>query len=76
MRRSIAPFSESDLSIHTRSLADFITIMSEFRFSVHTPDKSRQVALAGLAIFQFVFAAAAFRIGSHRAMSAFSSFAR
>ena len=28
------------------------------------------------AIFQFIFAATAFRIGSHRAMSAFSSFAR
>jgi hypothetical protein len=28
------------------------------------------------AIFQFILAAAAFRIGSHRTMSAFSSFAR
>ena len=36
MRRSRAPFSGSDLSIHTRSLADFITIMCGFRFSVHT----------------------------------------
>ena len=29
--------SGSDLSMHTRSLADFITIMCGFRFSVHTP---------------------------------------
>jgi hypothetical protein len=36
MRRSRASFSGSDLSIHTRSLADFITIMCGFRFSVHT----------------------------------------
>jgi uncharacterized protein YjiS (DUF1127 family) len=36
MRRSRARFSGSDLSIHTRSLANFITIMCEFRFSVHT----------------------------------------
>ena len=33
---TLAPFSGSDLSIHTRSLADFITITSGFRFSVHT----------------------------------------
>ena len=47
MRRSLAPFSGSDLSIHTRSLADFITITSGFRFSVHTGLKflSRQVIL-------------------------------
>jgi len=31
MRRSLAPFSGSDLSIHTRSLAGFITITSGFR---------------------------------------------
>jgi hypothetical protein len=37
MRQSRAPFSGSDLSIHTRSLADFITITFGFRFSVHTP---------------------------------------
>jgi hypothetical protein len=36
MRRSRARFSGSHLSIHTRSLADFITIMCGFRFSVHT----------------------------------------
>ena len=37
MRRSIAPFSGSDLSIHTQSLADFITITSGFRvFGTHT----------------------------------------
>ena len=38
MRRPIAPFSGSDLSIHMRSLEDFITITSGFRFSVHIPD--------------------------------------
>jgi hypothetical protein len=35
MRRSLAPYSGSDLSIHARSLAGFITTMSGFRFSVH-----------------------------------------
>ena len=33
---SIARFSGSNLSIRTRFLADFITITSGFRFSVHT----------------------------------------
>ena len=36
MRRSIVPFSGMDLSIHARSLADFITTTCGFRFSVHT----------------------------------------
>jgi Integrase core domain len=33
---SFAPFNGSDLSIHTRSLPDFITITFGFRFSAHT----------------------------------------
>lgn len=36
MRRSLAPFSRPESSVHTRSLADFIITMSGFRFSVHT----------------------------------------
>ena len=36
MRRSLAPFSGPESLVHTRSLADFITTMSGFRFSVHT----------------------------------------
>ena len=36
MRRSRARFSELESSVHARSLADFITNMSGFRFSVHT----------------------------------------
>src|SRR5450759_2667056 len=36
MRRSLARFSEPESSVHTRSLAGFITTMSGFRFSVHT----------------------------------------
>src|SRR5664280_2412750 len=36
MRRSIAPFSEPESSVHTRFLAGFITTMPGFRFSVHT----------------------------------------
>jgi hypothetical protein len=36
MRRSLAPFSEPESLVHTRSLADFITTTSGFRFSVHT----------------------------------------
>jgi len=36
MRRSRARFSELEKSVHTRSLAVFITTMSGFRFSVHT----------------------------------------
>jgi hypothetical protein len=43
---SRARFSGSDLSIHTRSLADFITIMCGFRFSVHTPPPSSGRVLA------------------------------
>ena len=35
-RRSIAPFSGSDQSIHAQSLAGFITITCGSRFSVHT----------------------------------------
>ena len=36
MRRSRALFSELESLVHARSLADFITIMFGFRFSVHT----------------------------------------
>jgi len=36
-RLSRAQFNELEVSIPTRSLADCITIMSEFEFSVHTP---------------------------------------
>jgi hypothetical protein len=36
MRRSLAPFSGPESLVHTRSLADFITTTSAFRFSVHT----------------------------------------
>jgi hypothetical protein len=36
MRQSLARFSGLELSVHTRSLADFITTTSGFRFSVHT----------------------------------------
>ena len=36
MRRSLAQFSGSEASNHNPSLADFITTMSGFRFSVHT----------------------------------------
>jgi len=36
MRLSLAKFSESEASNHTRSSAAFITITFEFRFSVRT----------------------------------------
>jgi hypothetical protein len=36
MRRSLARFSGPEPLVHMRYLADFITNMSEFRFSVHT----------------------------------------
>ena len=36
MPRSLARFSGPESLIHTRSLADFITTTSGFRFSVHT----------------------------------------
>src|SRR5260370_28803155 len=36
MRQSLARFSGLELSVHTGSLADFITTTSGFRFSVHT----------------------------------------
>src|ERR1017187_5156333 len=36
MRRSLAPFSGLESSVHARSLVAIITIMSGFRFSVHT----------------------------------------
>ena len=36
MRRSLAPFSGSDLSFHMRSWADFIITTFAFRFLVHT----------------------------------------
>ena len=46
MRRSLAPFSGSDLSIHTRSWADFIITTFASRFSVHTRMLS-STAIAG-----------------------------
>jgi hypothetical protein len=36
MRRSLAKFSESEVSNHTPSLADFTTTTPELKFSVHT----------------------------------------
>jgi hypothetical protein len=36
MRRSLAKFSESEVSNHTPSLADFTTTTPELEFSVHT----------------------------------------
>jgi hypothetical protein len=36
MRRSLVKFNEPEASNHTPSLADFITTMSGFKFSVHT----------------------------------------
>ena len=36
MRRSLAPFSRPESSVHARSLAGFIITTSGFRFSVHT----------------------------------------
>ena len=36
MRQPFVPFSGSGISRHTRFSADFITIMSGFRFSLHT----------------------------------------
>ena len=41
--RSLAPFSGPESSVHTRSLADFITTTSGFRFSVHTMGMSERV---------------------------------
>jgi hypothetical protein len=42
MRLSRAQFSALEVSIPTRSLADRITIMSAFEFSVHTGIRTRQ----------------------------------
>jgi hypothetical protein len=39
-RRSLAPFSELEKLVHTRSLVDFINITSGFRFSVLTGNGS------------------------------------
>jgi len=36
MRRSLAPSTAPESLVHTRSLANFITATSGFRFSVHT----------------------------------------
>jgi len=36
MRRSLGPFTAPESLVHTRSLADFITTTSGFRFSVYT----------------------------------------
>jgi hypothetical protein len=48
MRRSLAPFSGSDPLIHTRSLADFITITCGFRFSVHTIGRTKREVPASI----------------------------
>ena len=48
MRRSIVPFSGMDLSIHARSLADFITTTCGFRFSVHTAKGANVCGAGGL----------------------------
>jgi len=46
MRRFLAPFTAPELLVHTRSLADFITTTSEFRFSVHTAIKRADYRIA------------------------------
>src|ERR1035437_6441393 len=51
MRRSLARFSEPESSVHTRSLAGFITTMSGFRFSVHTGDARTYLSYSTLAVF-------------------------
>jgi hypothetical protein len=43
MRRSLAKFSESEVSNHTPSLADFTTTTPELKFPVHTGDNSAQL---------------------------------
>jgi transposase InsO family protein len=48
MRRSLAPFSRLESSVHARSLVAFITIMCGFRFSVHTGIISSHAVLGGL----------------------------
>jgi hypothetical protein len=47
MLRSLALFSGPEASVHTQSLADFITTTSGFRFSVHTTITSHPI-LGGL----------------------------
>src|ERR1700682_6114565 len=42
MRRSLAKFSESEVSNHTPSLADFTTTTPELKFSVHTATHVRR----------------------------------
>ena len=49
MRQSLARFSGLELSVHTRSLADFITTTSGFRFSVHTGINDAQKARVAVA---------------------------
>src|ERR1035437_10138845 len=44
-RRSLARFSGPESLVHTRSLTDFITTTSGFRFSVHTADAADQALL-------------------------------
>ena len=41
MRRSLARSSRAESFVHTRSLGDFITTTSGFRFSVHTRTATR-----------------------------------
>ena len=52
MRRSLARFNGPASSVHARSLADFITIMCGFRFSVHTPVTSSASRGFPRAVFQ------------------------
>src|SRR5271163_4039932 len=44
MRRSLAKFSESEVSNHTPSLADFTTTTPELKFSVHTRPEAARIS--------------------------------
>ena len=46
MRRSLAKFSESEVSNHTPSWADFITATPAFKFPVHTVRALLSTAMA------------------------------
>ena len=54
MRQPIALFSGSGISSHTRSLADFITTTSGFRFLVHTPIDTRHDEIVLVQPFDFL----------------------
>ena len=57
MRRSLALFSGPEASVHTQSLAGFITVRCGFKFSVHTrSEPSRHMrSSAGFIIATFGF---------------------